>query len=344
MTTAIVPNREMSLAQIEEYQEVLRETRKALADDIPKNTRSAYDTDWAKFERWCETVGFQVMPASEDTITGYMTHLAFGEKRKPATILRRLFGIAHRHRKNNYPSPITVGVRSHLRQIRRNDQVNAKRKEAPPLLIPDLQHLVKAMDNCPSALREVALRDKAILLLGWNCAFRRSEIVGLEVRDLISTRGNRSVVVRKSKTDQEGQGIVLPLNPAKKLPALCPLRAVDAWLEFRGKAEGPLFWKISERIQAKRLVGGVVLTGTPMPWIQVNRMMTWWPLLSDIKAPDDQRFSPHSLRAGYITEAALAGELPNTIMARSRHRSLEVFNRYVRVALSHESDPTKAIL
>ncbi len=344
--TAIVPNRDMSLAQLEAYQEVLRETREALADEIPANTKSAYDRDWSKFESWCDTVGFQAMPASEETITGYMTHLAFGEKRKPATILRRLFGITHRHRKhkNKYASPITEEVRNHLRQIRRNEQVNSKRKEAPPLMVSDLEHLVSAMNNCPSALREVALRDKAILLLGWNCAFRRSEIVGLEVRDLINIRGNRSVVVRKSKTDQEGQGSVLPLNPAKRRPHLCPLRAIDAWLEFRGDAPGALFWKISERIQSKRLVGGVVLTDTAMPWIQVNRMMTWWPMLSELEAPEGSRFSPHSMRAGYITETALAGELPSVIMARSRHKSLEVFNRYIRVALSHDNDPTKAVI
>lgn len=344
MTTAIVPNRDMSLAQLDEYQEALRQTREALAEEIPANTKSAYDGDWAKFQSWCDTVGFKALPADEDTITGYMTHLAFGERRKPATILRRLFGITHRHRKDKHPSPITDGVRAHLRQIRRNDQVDAKRKEAPPLMISDLERLVSTMNDCPSALREVALRDKAILLLGWNCAFRRSEIVGLEVHDLISIRGNRSVVVRKSKTDQEGQGSVLPLNPAKKRPELCPLRALDAWLEFRGKGNGALFWKISERIKSKRLVGGVVLTDTPMPWVQVNRMMTWWPLLSDLEAPEGQRFSPHSMRAGYITETALAGELPNVIMARSRHKSLEVFNRYIRVALSHDNDPTKAVL
>jgi len=344
MSNAIVPTSGMSLDQQEQYREALRETHEALAEEIPENTRKAYDADFDDFRSWCDKIGFEPKPATEEAILGYMTHLAFGEKLKPATIRRRLFGITHHHRKDKLKSPVTPEVKQHLLKIRRNAAVDAKIKQAPPLLLSDLHVLVSAMNTCPAALREAALRDRAMLLLGWNCAMRRSEIVGLEVRDLITVRGKRSLVIRKSKTDQIEEGTELPLNPSIKHKELCPLRAVDAWLEFRGRSPGALFWKTTEKISAKCLVGSTVLRDTPMPWIQVNRMVTWWSMISEIEKPNGQSFSPHSMRAGYITETSLAGGIPNVIMARSRHKSLEVFNRYIRVELSHENDPTALVL
>jgi integrase len=345
LTKIIVANKSGALStDVARYRETLKQVGEEIAKQLPLNTKIAYEGDYRKFDRWCEQLGFKALPTTEEALTGYMTHLALGEKRKPSTILRRLFGIAYRHRQDKYPTPITPAVRAHLRNLRRQKDVNTTRKEAPPLLVPDLKIMVATMNNCPDALREVAIRDRAIMLLGWNCAFRRSEIVGLEMRDLINRGTKRFVMVRYSKTDQEGEGIELPLNAAKKHPDLCPIKALDAWLELRGSAPGALFWKISERISERRLVGALLLRGEPMPWIQVNRMMTWWTLLSEVQGSDEPRYSPHSLRAGFITEAALAGQLPNAIMARSRHRSLEVFHRYVRVALDHANDPAQAII
>jgi integrase len=345
MTKSIVINKATALStEVAGYREALKQVGEEIAKQLPPNTKLAYDGDFRKFEIWCTQLGFKPLPATEESITGYMTHLALGEKRKPSTILRRLFGIAYRHRRSDHPTPITPAVRAHLRNLRRQKEVNTTRKEAPPLLVPELKIIVAALDGCTNDLREIALRDKAIMLIGWNCAFRRSEIVGLEVRDIIKRGGKRFVNVRHSKTDQEGQGIELPLNAAKKHLELCPLRALDAWLEFRGDTPGALFWKISERTRERRLVGGYVHRDEPMPWVQVNRMMTWWTLLSEVQEPDEPRYSPHSLRAGFITEAALAGQLPNSIMARSRHKSLEVFNRYVRVALDHANDPAQAVI
>lgn len=344
MSKAIIPNKSMSLAQRAGYREKLKQVGEEIARKLPPNTKVAYEGDFRKFERWCSQVGFVPVPASEEAITGYMTHLALGEKRKSSTILRSLFGIAHEHRRLRHDSPATPAVRAHLRHLRRQKEVDTTRKEAPPLLVSDLKAIVAAMDDCPAALQEIALRDKAVLLLGWNCALRRSEIVSLNVQDLFKRGTKRFVRIRDSKTDQEGAGTALVLSAARKHLELCPLKAIDAWLALRGKSPGALFWRISQHCEGKRLVGGRVVRDAPMPWQQVNHLVAHWTVLSGVQKPDEPRFSPHSLRSGFITETALAGELPNIIMAKSRHRSLAVFDRYVRVALDHENDPAKAVI
>lgn len=350
MTRTIVPADPSALGSPQAYREALGAVREEIAKARPLNTQVAYASDWRKFRAWCEQLSLPYLPTTEEAVTGYMTHLALMEKRKPSTIQRRLFGIAHHHSiaakpgTDPLPSPITKAVRDHLRNLRRQPSVNTRRKEAPPLMLPELLQLVAYLDQVPAALQEVALRDKAVLLLGWNCAFRRSEVTALETTDLIRRGTKRFVLVGKSKTDQEGAGVELPLNTARKHPTLCPLRAIDAWIEFRGDDPGALFWKISERTCKKELIGGSVLRGEPMPWFQVNRLMVRWSKMSGIQHPDEPRYSPHSLRAGFITETALAGELPSNIMARSRHKSLDVFHRYIRIALDHANDPAMKVI
>src|SRR5262245_57335119 len=161
------------------------------------------------------------------------------------------------------------------------------------------------------------LRDRAILLLGFAGAFRRSELVGLDVTDLEFCTGGLRVSIRKSKTDQEGLGVKIAIARGS---TACPVDAVSAWLKASAIIEGPLFrpvtrtQKISDRRLSARAVGQLVKA---------------YARRAGLKAAD---FSGHSLRSGFLTSAAAHGASIFKMMDVSRHKSVDTLWGYVRDA------------
>jgi integrase len=183
-----------------------------------------------------------------------------------------------------------------------------------------------------------SLRDRALLLVGFAAALRRSEIVALDVRDLDLGRDARGVtlLIRRSKTDQEQQGEAIAI-PIAEEEALCPVQALYAWLEAAQISEGPVFRSFalprgrtrSEVVQKNRLTGQDVA--------RILRRV--------LKAADiDGDFAGHSLRAGFITSAAVRGVSEASIQRVSRHRSTAVLRGYVRHATRFDDAPFAEIL
>ena len=181
-----------------------------------------------------------------------------------------------------------------------------------PVLVADLQEVLKRIpDSLPGK------RDRALLLLGFAGAFRRSELVGLNVEDIEKTPDGMVVHIRRSKTDQEGQGREVGIPPGAA-DATCPIRAVSEWSAAAKISSGPLFRSVNRHGQVlpRRLSGeGVAMV--------VKRYI-------EKLGYDPARFAAHSLRAGLATSAAAAGKSERAIMNQTGHRSVTTVRRYIR--------------
>lgn len=196
------------------------------------NTRRAYRSDWEHFAHWCQTRGRTLLPAEPDTVAWYLADSA--ACLKVATLQRRLAAISKTHQAAGWPSPASRShavVRETWQGIRRVQGVAQNQKA--PLLPADLRRIAGFV---PTSL--AGTRDRALLLVGFAGALRRSELVGLDVEDLQFREEGLSVTVRRSKTDQEGQGRQVGV-PYGSDPATCPFRAVRAWVRDSGISGGP---------------------------------------------------------------------------------------------------------
>ena len=195
------------------------------------NTLRAYRADCQDFVSWCEARGLQSLPAAPETVALYLTHLAEAG-RKASTMQRRLSSISQVHQAAGHESPTkSAAVRAVWAGVRR-ERGTAQGGKAPAVTV-DIRAMVAAL---PEGL--LGIRDRTLLLVGFAGAFRRSELVGLDVEDVAFTREGLVVTIRRSKTDQEGQGQKVGI-PYGSHPSTCPVRALQAWLEASGITSGP---------------------------------------------------------------------------------------------------------
>jgi integrase len=248
-----------------------------IRDSLAKNTRRAYLSDLAEFERWGGSI-----PATAETLAAYLATRA--DTLAVATLVRHLASISKAHEARGLPNPTRSElVWATMRGIKRTR--GCAQREAKPLLRDDLLLVLDAMGG---GLK--ATRDRALLLIGFAGALRRSELVGLDVRYIEHVRQGIVLTLRRSKADQDsiGRKIGIPHGRTR----WCPVAALDAWLTASGIAEGAIFRPVDRhgRIHHARLSGeGVSLV--------VRERVAAAGL-------DPTRYSGHSLRAGLATSAA----------------------------------------
>jgi len=319
-----------------------REAAWQRARAIPVNTERAYASDWSQFERWCRVLGCKSLPADEETLCNYLTHLSLDRRSRrrkkgqragqeiegfsfqATSIERKLTAIVHHHKQKGHPSPRTVTVSEQMRAIWRD------RESVPRGAAPLLGAHVLAMSAClkdavlAGTRRDVALRDRAALLIGWHCAMRRSEIAALKLSSVEFFPEGITVHIGRSKRDQQGKGRKLWLKPVKSYPEACPIAALRAWLAYRGADAGPLFWCVRR---------STMFRGEPMPGWQLTSIVDRWVRIAKLE-PESKgtEFSPHSLRAGFITHAIRRRRPTKETMEHSGHKSFETFMGYVRTA------------
>ncbi|MBX9579627.1 MAG: site-specific integrase [Gemmataceae bacterium] len=273
------------------------------------NTVRGYRADWADFAGWCEAYRRPALPAAPDTLAYYLADRS--RELKVSTLQRRLAAVAEAHRAAGHEPPTkAAAVRLVWAGIRREKGV------AQSHVKPALTRHVRAMiDHLPDTL--LGARDRALLLLGFAGAMRRSELVGLDVADTAPADEGLVVVVRKSKTDQFGAGRKVGI-PFGEHPETCPVRAVRRWLDLSGVDEGPLFRSVNKhgQVSEHRLSDRAVAEVVKRSLVRAGRTA--------------RRYAGHSLRAGLITQAAMAGVPERAIQDQSGHRSLAVLRRYVR--------------
>jgi site-specific recombinase XerD len=274
------------------------------------NTKKAYRNDLTHFVNWCSKLGVQYLPASVDTVKMYLTALAEMDY-KVSTITRRVSAISQAHQAAGFDSPThALPIRALMAGIRRTKGTAQTGKA--PTMTEDIREMVETLPE--NLLGE---RDAALLLLGFAGAFRRSELVSLDVEDLAFTKEGLKVTLRKSKTDQEGQGITKGIAYGSH-PTTCPVRAMQQWLESSRITSGPVFRSINRhgQIQAGRLSDKAVA-------LVVKRQ-------AEAAGLNPADYSGHSLRAGLATSAANAGVGERAIMKQTGHKSTAMVRKYIR--------------
>lgn len=303
----LVPKNEGQLANLGE---VASRAKEYMGQAKSKNTVKAYRSDWNHFTAWCEGQGLDSLPAAPQTVALYLTALAEAG-RKASTLQRRLSSISQAHQAAGYPSPThDIQVRTvwaGIRRVRGTEQ-----KQVAPAVVEDVRAMVDALPDSMSGLR-----DRAMLLVGFVGAFRRSELVSLDVKDIRATSEGLAVTLRYSKTDQEGAGEEKAL-PYGANAATCPVRALRAWLEGAGITAGPVFRSVNRHGG----VGATRLTDRSVANI-IKRA-------AEGAGLDPALYSGHSLRAGFATSAARAGAEERDIARVTGHKSERVLRRYIR--------------
>ena len=293
-----------------------RATRELIRASLSKATQRAYKADLQHFRTWG---GF--VPSNAPQVALYLADHA--SALSVATLRRRLASIAKAHAGSGYPNPVdSEAVRMTLRGIRRTN--GKPQRQARPLETADL---LRIAGDAKSAQE---IRDQALLLLGFAGAFRRSELVALDVEDLEFIEEGVLVTLRRSKTDQNGTGRKVPIPFARG--SVCPVRALRRWLEFASTVSGPIFRSITK---TGRILPGR-LTAQSVALILKKRAKR-------LGLPVD-RISGHSLRSGFVTSAAKAGASIAKISGQTGHRSAETVMRYIRDADFFTDHPLSRLL
>ena len=273
------------------------------------NTLRAYAADWRCFAGWCADRQLEALPALPATVGVYIAHLA--QRARVSTLGRRLVAIAAMHRRSGHDLDTRhPAIRDTLKGIRR--QHGAAQVGKTPTLIADVRKMVETLGEGPKAVR-----DRAMLLVGFAGAFRRSELVGLDLADLDFARDGLKITLRRSKTDQDGQGRLVGV-PYGSNPETCPVRTLQTWIQVAGILEGAVFRPVSK----KGVVGAGRLTDRVVALVVKAT--------AEAAGLDPAKYAGHSLRAGLATSAAAAGASERSIMAQTGHKSVTMARRYIR--------------
>ena len=301
---ALTPRAALALARSQAYQD---------AADAPSTLR-AYAADLANYKTWCEAYGFTAMPATPEVVGAYLA--AAGEGYALPTLRRRVAAIARACGIAGLPLDTKhPAIRETLRGIGRKHGAPARRAAA--LTTAEIRKLARA---CGTTL--AGARDRALFLVGFAAALRRSELVGLDVADLAWTGDGLVLRIMRSKTDAEGAGAQVAISRGR-LPETCPVTALQAWLTQAAVSTGPVFRKVNR--------GGAVEHGR-LSTDAVRQVLLKRAALAGVRGAWDEPVSPHGLRAGFVTTAYRNGVPDEEIMGHTRHRSLTTMRSYVRRA------------
>jgi site-specific recombinase XerC len=207
----------------------LQQVREFIRSSKAESTIRGYRTDWRSFCGWCDSHSLGPLPASAETVVSYIAECA--ARLKVGSIQRRLNAIAEAHKAVGLESPTRHPmVTNTMKGIRRTKGTASEQKT--PTLTDDIRAMVDATDT-----GIIGTRDRALMLLGFAGAFRRSELVGLDVENCSFGKDGLTVTLRRSKTDQDGVGRKIGI-PYGSNPDTCPVRSVQAWMEMAGINSG----------------------------------------------------------------------------------------------------------
>jgi len=279
------------------------ETIKNLKNSKSLNTLRAYQSDYKDFLLFCSKNGFQAMPTQPKILSIYLTHLSSFSKY--STLKRRLASISILHKtKGHYIDTKHPVIIENLMGIKRRNGSNQKGKK--PLLINDLKKIINSIDQSnEKSLKKI--RDKALVLIGFSGGFRRSELVSLEFEDVEFVSEGVKIFVKRSKTDQSGEGMTKAI-PYFDNHNFCPVLALKNWMELIDIKNGKIF-NISDKNVALIIKKYANHAGL-----------------------DSNKYAGHSLRSGFATSTAESGADERNIMAMTGHKSTEMVRRYIKEA------------
>jgi integrase len=294
------------------------------AADAPATLR-AYGADYAAFAAWCAKHEFVAMPATPETVGAYLA--AAGDGFALPTLRRRVAAIARASGMAGHPLDTKhPAIRETLRGIARRHGQPARRAAA--LTTEEVKRLCEV---CDASLG--GLRDRALFLVGFAGALRRSELVGLDLEHVMWGRDGVTLLIVRSKSDKAGEGAEIAL-PRGTSALTCPVAALRVWVKAAGIKTGPVFRKVNRagRAQRGRLSGDAV-----------RQLLLKRAAQAGIKGSRLESISPHGMRAGFVTTAYRNGVADEEIMGHTRHRSLTTMRSYVRRAKLSRSSPAAKV-
>jgi integrase len=346
------------------------ETAALIREAVPENTVLAYRSRWRSFEAWCRDAGRVALPATAQTMAAYLTHLAVDRGLKATTADAHLTAIRAVHRGAGAEPPDGLAARKVVVATAKREAARDGRygpRKAVPVMAADLPGIIATCDLETAA----GLRDRAVVLLGFALLARRAELAALSISDIEHVPGEGlAVTIRASKTDQSARGVIRRIHYASA-EALCPVRAVLAWLEClaaRAVTTGPLFTRIDRwgnlgpaaggRYEAAdrdgrlrpQAVGDIIAAacaaaGLAAPGTRAD------PAAERAAAPGTppatrRRYSGHSLRRGGATAMLKAGAQPLNVSRHGRWADgSRAFAGYVEEATGFgDANPTKGLL
>ena len=292
------------------------ETLLNLQSSKSNNTVRAYNSDFKDFGLFCAQNGFKSLPSEPKIVSLYLTYLSTKDA-KMSTLKRRLVSIGVIHRlKGHYLDTKHPSIIENIMGIkRRKGSIQLAKK---PILISSLKKLINAIDEQDK--EEIKkFRDRSLILIGFSGGFRRNEIVSLDYADLDFVPEGLKINLRRSKTDQFGEGFTKAL-PYFDNSQYCPVVSLKKWIKISQIKSGPLF---------KRFTKGSKLSNNRLTDQTVALLIKKYLKLAGIES---QNYSGHSLRSGFATSAAESGAEERSIMAMTGHKSTEMVRRYIKEA------------
>ena len=292
------------------------ETLLNLQSSKANNTIRAYKSDFNDFGIFCAQNGFNSLPSEPKIVSLYLTYLSTKEA-KMSTLKRRLVSIGVIHKlKGHYLDTKHPAIIENIMGIKRRKGSIQKAKK--PILINNLKEIVNVIDQ--QSKEEIKkLRDRSIILIGFSGGFRRNEIVSLDFDDLDFVEEGLKINIKRSKTDQFGEGFTKAL-PYFDSSQYCPVVSLKKWIEISKIKSGPVF---------RRFVKGSKLSENRLTDQTVALLIKEYLNLAGI---DSKNYSGHSLRSGFATSAADSGVEERSIMAMTGHKSTEMVRRYIKEA------------
>ena len=292
------------------------ETLLNLQNSKAANTVRAYKSDFKDFGIFCAQNRLKSLPSDPKIVSLYLTHLSRKDI-KMSTLKRRLVSIGVIHNlKGHYLDTKHPVIIENIMGIKRRKGIMQKSKK--PILINSLKAIINAINQQKSEDIK-KLRDKSIILIGFSGGFRRNEIVSLDYDDLDFVPEGLKISIRRSKTDQFGEGFL------KGLPYLdnsnyCPVVTLKQWVEISKIKSGPLFRRFSKgsKLSEKRLTDQTVA-------LLIKKYLK-------LAGIDSNNYSGHSLRSGFATTTAESGAEERSIMLMTGHKSTEMVRRYIKEA------------
>jgi len=279
------------------------------------NTLRAYKSDFKDFGAFCAKHGFNSMPTEPKIVSLYLTHLS--ENSKISTLRRRLvsIGVVHKLKGHYLDTKHPVIIENLMGIKRKKGSIQTGKK---PILINHLKQIINVIDE--QKIEKIKkLRNKTLVLIGFGGGFRRTELISINHEDIDFVQEGVKITVRRSKTDQFGEGMIkgLPFFSNEKY---CPVTNLKNWLILSKIKTGPIF---------RRFAKGSILTRHRLTDQSVVLIIKDCLKLAGI---ENQNFAGHSLRSGFATVAAESGADERSIMAMTGHKTTQMVRRYIREA------------
>ena len=303
------------------------ETLLNLKNSKANNTVRAYKSDFKDFSLFCAQNGFKSLPSEPKVVSLYLTQLSSNNV-KMSTLKRRLVSIGVIHRlKGLYLDTKHPSIVENIMGIKRRKGSVQKGKK--PLLINALKLVINVIDKeIKDEIKKY--RDRSILILGFSGGFRRNELVSLDYDDLEFVQEGLKINLKRSKTDQFGEGTVKGL-PYFNNRQYCPVISLKRWIELSKINTGPLFRRFikGSKISESRLTDQTIA-------LIIKKYL-------EMVGINSENYSGHSLRSGFATSAAEAGAEERSIMLMTGHKSSEMVRRYIKDANLFKNNPLNKI-